>query len=1460
MRLEQVPAFCILITAVAGAAPAPQHHQIAADIQRNTIALENAWYRLLHESHSDRKPVLWKFTLAKAVVDRDIHIEIVHSPVIGLWARAWAPDLCRSVHPVEIGRPPAAVNGKLALKLKLTLDLREDKLWREAMENLPRIPAEIEVKAKMDGSRFTGTYTLKGAPFPPISETEPGPENPLAAAEGRVAGARSTLTTPLAANPAHWALRNGEAPGSCYLIGTLLEEKADDWYRRIRSLEVARLHKTDYRAASAAVSTPYIVRPQITFAEASKKDDEPPNDLGLDGLDGLDDLDEPVIPRKKKKKSGKKGKATGKGKAAGNAVAESARILTSIRNRTTTMLKLAEKCGAGTETPDYALDSLDTGDPEFGPWYGEQALEVAKNGANILPGPISEEGLQDWRYVGNWSAFGPFPLTKFELLTPHLPEGVWVGDEIFRVDRETLTRYSGKGERGWQPCSGMAGKSSTHGAFGYVCPPKWFSFNPYCGPMAPVLGYREYANKGHHGLPDSTTYLRCTVQSPCDQQVWAGLGINQRGRIWLGNKLIWQGPSEINPIAHESYMLLRIPFKKGANQLTLRLDVDFSSPYCWLRFCVRGKPRSAAEVKTKADAVAGVRSKLPRDKAVGWRGDGTGVYPGTHPPVAWRRKTMQNVLWRTDLPYFGNATPVPVPGSNKLIVTLDPHWLLCLDKDTGNELWRKAVTLLDLMPEADRKQGWALHEAWWKARQTVDAIPVAEARSVGLKRPTPKWLEYKSYWGENKGRWAPGSGKAKDEREGASPELIALLDKRDELERAEDPGSVQDELNKVLQQIEKLQGTKAEDDPNSPQAKYARLKKAEAAYVKLMREHSHVSGMGGGYWSDYCGWMYATPVTDGKHIWLKTGTDVAACYDLDGNEKWKVQIWGSGGADKTLCSPRLVDGKFIMQLVNNDPNPKKRGRGIKLLALNTATGEKVWETRDLPDHAWNASSPGIATLTNGKDTMKVVITTCGTVLRVDDGKLLVLNPGVQGGFASPLVYDDIVVFGHAGMAPIQYVMHSRDRVGFRRLWAVRGGCHGLLDSGGAIITDGRIMHTAGIGRDGKRGGKGVRAWGLQAQSGPHEGWRAMEGYYLMTGAYAEAIPILRKGGNQWTPASASEEHVYHILGDHIFQGIRPKAPMDMVAITRGDNPLRLANSAIDRTYGAGAIEGNRIYVRGYYGVTCIGYTGDDGRKYEAVTVARNLLDDIYSGPPGGGKLHAPDMARGSIIKKWPYKHPRNIHAAPINCRVLSGQAPHRWWILGPVPPAAAQDAFKASGSGAKLLEGDEKITAAGKEFVWGPVCQSFLKVPGFKSWELEPANFCDIHRMRRVLDLGTAVKGQTGTVLLMTEFLSDKEQIMRLEQTLPGVRVWIGGKQVQHGDRVKFGVGVCQMIAEVQVGSVPEDGLRFSPRLWASDNVKKEAADWTRAAALRRSYFEKVVELAPQSREAARAKVVLTHM
>ncbi|HVR84592.1 MAG TPA: hypothetical protein VMU54_09795, partial [Planctomycetota bacterium] len=73
---------------------------------------------------------------------------------------------------------------------------------------------------------------------------------------------------------------------------------------------------------------------------------------------------------------------------------------------------------------------------------------------------------------------------------------------------------------------------------------------------------------------------------------------------------------------------------------------------------------------------------------VGWRGDGTGQFPGATPPTTWSRGAngeRKNILWETKLPCYSWATPIVV--GNKVITRSEPYDLICLDKLTGKILW-----------------------------------------------------------------------------------------------------------------------------------------------------------------------------------------------------------------------------------------------------------------------------------------------------------------------------------------------------------------------------------------------------------------------------------------------------------------------------------------------------------------------------------------------------------------------------------------------------------------------------------------------------------------------------------------------------------------------------------------------------------------------------------------------------
>src|SRR6187455_227248 len=87
-------------------------------------------------------------------------------------------------------------------------------------------------------------------------------------------------------------------------------------------------------------------------------------------------------------------------------------------------------------------------------------------------------------------------------------------------------------------------------------------------------------------------------------------------------------------------------------------------------------------------------------ETVGWRGNGSGQYPLADPVTSW--SADQNVLWKTEVGK-GNSTPIVV--GSRVFLTSEPDVLICVDAESGRELWRRAHRLEDISPEAADKGG-----------------------------------------------------------------------------------------------------------------------------------------------------------------------------------------------------------------------------------------------------------------------------------------------------------------------------------------------------------------------------------------------------------------------------------------------------------------------------------------------------------------------------------------------------------------------------------------------------------------------------------------------------------------------------------------------------------------------------------------------------------------------------------
>ncbi len=113
-----------------------------------------------------------------------------------------------------------------------------------------------------------------------------------------------------------------------------------------------------------------------------------------------------------------------------------------------------------------------------------------------------------------------------------------------------------------------------------------------------------------------------------------------------------------------------------------------------------------------------------------------------------------------------------------------------------------------------------------------------------------------------------------------------------------------------------------------------------------------------------------SPVTDGKHVWVVTGTGAVTAFTMDGKEAWKRNLqkdYGQFGLNWGYASsPLFYNGKLIIEVLHGmrttDPS--------YLVAFNGLTGKEVWRAirpTDAPRESPDAYTTPALLNVNGKN-------------------------------------------------------------------------------------------------------------------------------------------------------------------------------------------------------------------------------------------------------------------------------------------------------------------------------------------------------------------------------------------------------------------------------------------------------------------------------------------------------------
>lgn len=594
--------------------------------------------------------------------------------------------------------------------------------------------------------------------------------------------------------------------------------------------------------------------------------------------------------------------------------------------------------------------------------------------------------------------------------------------------------------------------------------------------------------------------------------------------------------------------------------------------------------------------------------------------------------------------------------------------------------------------------------------------------------------------------------------------------------------------------------------------------KSGGAYGKLLQEHAPGIGWSTS-WTGWVGPSYATPATDGERIYVRFTTGVAACFTADGTRVWMVRIPAPYN-DHTACrSPLLIDGKFIVEMGVKGVPERSGAVYTHFLALDARDGRELWRSEPLfQKNATSSSAPMV--VTDGREDMPVVVTAEGAVIRVADGKLLCrANVQFDTGNGSPTVDGSTLYCSSASyiFSALRLVMLDRDTVGLRRLFSRPMPCG--FDAG--LAYDGGILYGAGGGQ---------RPLGYTVFDTKQRKVLRFEN----NRSIRQGIPPYANG-RQYVPTTVAGDCVF--VADHgsNFERWR-RTGVPFTVLQKAPDGHILASSEVDLTCTTAPVfDGDRIYIRTNPALICVGYTGEDGRAYEANENARYLLNEL--------EVAAPEDTPPVDIA------PTNAPLARVPSgfsRYLSGPVMH----FGPFP-LAKSDAVLA-----KLGGPENASVGLCREPEKGPAAPG-VREPVELDGEQIPAKWSE-DTLFGVFWYGNCLNNQVGKgAFFQAAIRNDEERVVRVWASHEPPDIWICGLPVREGTRVRLKPGVYPLLARVHSTEDMPAAPGFHFRLDDSSDVAAERREWQERLRLAKPVLDRIVKHGTSSRYVEKARNLL---
>jgi hypothetical protein len=331
------------------------------------------------------------------------------------------------------------------------------------------------------------------------------------------------------------------------------------------------------------------------------------------------------------------------------------------------------------------------------------------------------------------------------------------------------------------------------------------------------------------------------------------------------------------------------------------------------------------------------------ERPIGYQGDGNGHFPGATlvsefwegrpvvntgkvemifgkaPTLVYGDQVPKNILWKTELPGWTYAQPIPVKG--RVYGIAEPDWVWCADQQTGQILWQERLTIASCDPAlAGKPEEQKKRQEIYDIGKAAIFLDVPYRTVEKVKPPTPRWPNLTPnhpYVAQN----IAILEKMKARLQELDPELVPACDQQIAAVKTFQQGG----LDAVLKAIEAKQPA-LDIGPEVTPVLYRAINKK---YKVSLRPT----------WMGWTPYAVSVAASDGERIFVCLGSGQVGAFDLDGKRLWSDLQTNSGLMRMVdhWPSPVVVGDKVIMR------NLSVGGKNCGLIAYDTATGKKVWE-------------------------------------------------------------------------------------------------------------------------------------------------------------------------------------------------------------------------------------------------------------------------------------------------------------------------------------------------------------------------------------------------------------------------------------------------------------------------------------------------------------------------------------